>query len=252
MATLRKAKPAAERWRQLRGLRVPRPPPPRVTRGGPVLPVSGTSWPAHRPGMPRPRHAPARCRQCLKPHISIHVKFARYSHEIRTNTPLCPRPPTGSACSARPARSAGVAVRGALGGGGAHVPFGAPFPLARGGGFVLLDVNDVSHHPLPLPPHMDAHGKPCHVHPLRPPLLPTREHIQPTNPSRRHRPLIPDPRHPRLHPPVPTHKPVGKHAHQLLPRRQVGPPPGAQWGRERRCGGCPAPPATPTPCPTRH
>ena len=72
---------------------------------------------------------------------------------------------------------------------------------------------------------MDAHGKPCHVHPLRPPLLPTREHIQPTNPSRRHRPLLPDPRHPRLHPPVPTHKPVGKHAHQLLPRRQVGPPP---------------------------
>ena len=72
---------------------------------------------------------------------------------------------------------------------------------------------------------MDAHGKPCHVHPLRPPLLPTREHIQPKNPSRRHRPRLPDPRHPRLHPPVPTHKPVGKHAHQLLPRRQVGPPP---------------------------
>ena len=48
--------------RQWRGLRVPRP--PRVTRGGPVPPVSGTSWPAHRRGMPRPRRAPARCRQC--------------------------------------------------------------------------------------------------------------------------------------------------------------------------------------------
>ena len=49
----------------------------------------------------RASHAPARCRS---------------THSC--TTPLCPRPPTGSACSARTARSAGVAVRGALGGGG--------------------------------------------------------------------------------------------------------------------------------------
>ena len=101
---------------------------------------------------------------------------------------------------------------------------GAPFPLAGGGFVLLLDINDVSHPHLPLPPHMDAHGKPCHVRPLRPPLLPTREHIQPENPTCGHRPLLPNPRHPGLHPPVPTHKPVCKHAHQLLPRGRVAPP----------------------------
>ena len=99
----------------------------------------------------RASHAPARC-------------WSTHS----CTSPLCPRPATGSACSARTAPSARVAVRGALGG-GVCVPLGAPFPLA-GGGFVLLDVNDVSHPHLPLPPHMDAHGKPCHVRPLRPPL----------------------------------------------------------------------------------
>ena len=71
---------------------------------------------------------------------------------------------------------------------------------------------------------MDVHGKPCHVRPLRPPLVPTREHIQPKDPSRGHRPLLPNPRHPGLHRPVPTHKPVGKQTHQLLPLGQVGSP----------------------------
>ena len=64
VVTLRKAKQWHSQQRQWRGLRVPRPPPPPGDKGGPVPPVSGTSWPAHRPGMPRPRHAPARCRQC--------------------------------------------------------------------------------------------------------------------------------------------------------------------------------------------
>ena len=65
VATLRKAKPAAQppdAVERAEGAEAPAP--PRVTGGGPVLPVSGTSWPAHRPGMPRPRHAPARCPQC--------------------------------------------------------------------------------------------------------------------------------------------------------------------------------------------
>ena len=62
-ATSRKAKPAAQAARA-----VERPEsfeaPPGDKRGGTVPPVSGTSWPAHRRGMPRPRRAPARCRQC--------------------------------------------------------------------------------------------------------------------------------------------------------------------------------------------
>ena len=61
VATLRKAKPAAqpaEAVERPEGAEAPAPP---GGRGGPVLPVSGTSWPAHRPGMPRPRHALARC-----------------------------------------------------------------------------------------------------------------------------------------------------------------------------------------------
>ena len=153
----------------------------------------------------RASHAPARC-------CSTHW----------CTTTLCPRSAAGCA---RSARSTGLAVRGAFGGGGGlRVPLGAAFPLAGGGFVLLLDVNDVIHPHLPLPPHMDAHGKACHVHPLRPPLVPPREHIQPKDPSRGHRPLLPNPRHPRLHPPVPTHKPVGKQAHQLLPLGQVGPP----------------------------
>ena len=65
VATLRKAKPAAqpaEAVERAEGARAPAPPGDRW--GGAVLPVSGTSWPGHRPGMPRPRHAPARCPQC--------------------------------------------------------------------------------------------------------------------------------------------------------------------------------------------
>ena len=64
VATLRKAKPAAqpaEAVERAEGAEAPAPP---GDKGGPMLPVSGTSWPAHRPRMPRPRHAPARCRQC--------------------------------------------------------------------------------------------------------------------------------------------------------------------------------------------
>ena len=64
VATLRKAKPAAqpaEAVERAEGAEAPAPP---GAKGGPVLPVFGTSWPVHRPGMPRPRHAPARCRQC--------------------------------------------------------------------------------------------------------------------------------------------------------------------------------------------
>ena len=62
LATLRKAKPAAQPAQAVERPEAPKP--PRVTRGWRVPPVSGTSWPAHRRGMPRPRRAPARCRQC--------------------------------------------------------------------------------------------------------------------------------------------------------------------------------------------
>ena len=34
--------------------------------GGARPPVSGTFWPARNPGMPRPRHAPARCWSCRR------------------------------------------------------------------------------------------------------------------------------------------------------------------------------------------
>ena len=107
---------------------------------------------------------------------------------------------------------------------------------------MLLDVNDVSHPHLPLPPHMDAHGKPCHVHPLRPPLVPPRDHIQPKDPSRGHRPLLPNPRHPGLHPPVPAHKPVGKQAHELLPLGHVGSPRDHNGAGERDAEGAMHPP----------
>ena len=67
--------------------------------------------------MARASHAPARC-------------WSTHS----CTTPLCPRPPTGSAGSARTARSAGVAVRRALGGGGGACPLrGALSACASGG-----------------------------------------------------------------------------------------------------------------------
>ena len=96
-------------------------------------------------------------------------------------------------------------------------------PRGWGGVVLPLDVNDVNP-PLPMPPHMDAHGKPCHGHPLRPPLLPPRDHIQPKDPSRGQCPLLPNPCHPHLHPPVPAHKLVGYYAHQFLPLGNVGTP----------------------------
>ena len=62
----------------------------RGRRGGgrAMPPVSGTFWPARRPGIPRPRHAPARCRPCPQacgwPCAGSGV--ARNGHEITTQT----------------------------------------------------------------------------------------------------------------------------------------------------------------------
>ena len=162
----------------------------------------------------RASHAPARC-------CSTHS----------CTTPSAPAPRPAPRAPPAPHAPPGWPYAGLWGGGGLRVPLGAAFPLAGGGVVLLLDVNDVSHPHLPLPPPMDAHGKPCHVRPLRPPLVLTREHIQPKNPSRGHRPLLPNPRHPGLHPPVPTRKPVGKQAHQLLPLGQVAPPPLTTMGQ---------------------
>ena len=61
VATLRKAKPPARAAQGPEGAEAP---PGDKGGGGAVPPVSGTFWPAHRRGMPRPRHAPARCRRC--------------------------------------------------------------------------------------------------------------------------------------------------------------------------------------------
>ena len=54
------AKPPAKTGEGAEGAEAPRP--ERAGGGGGMPPVSGTFWPARRPGMPRPRHAPARCR----------------------------------------------------------------------------------------------------------------------------------------------------------------------------------------------
>ena len=62
LGTARKAKPKAQTGERPEGAEAP--PGDRAGGGHLVLPVSGTFWPAHRPGMPRPRHAPARCRRC--------------------------------------------------------------------------------------------------------------------------------------------------------------------------------------------
>ena len=138
--------------------------------------------------------------------------------------PLSPRPAAGSA------RSTGVAIRGVFGGGGARCPLGGgggfPLPGRGGGGGVVLplDVKDVSppiFRCLPRWSRMASHATSTHSG-LR--FSPPRDHIQPKDRSRGRRPLLPDPRLPRLHPPVPAHKPVGKQAHQLLPLGHVGTP----------------------------
>ena len=64
LATSRKAKPPAQAAQAREGPEGAEAPPGDRGRGGAVPIVSGTSWPAHRRGMPRPRHAPARRRQC--------------------------------------------------------------------------------------------------------------------------------------------------------------------------------------------
>ena len=61
LATSRKPKPPAKAAQAGKGPQGAEAPPGDGGRGA-VPPVSGTSWPAHRRGMPRPRHAPARCR----------------------------------------------------------------------------------------------------------------------------------------------------------------------------------------------
>ena len=58
----RKAKQPAQAGEGPEGAEAP--PGDRAGGGGAMPPVSGTFWPAHRPSMPRPGHAPARCRRC--------------------------------------------------------------------------------------------------------------------------------------------------------------------------------------------
>ena len=63
LGTARKAKPPAQAGEGPWGAEAP--PGDRAGGGGgAVPPVSGTFCQAHRPGQPRPRHAPARCRRC--------------------------------------------------------------------------------------------------------------------------------------------------------------------------------------------
>ena len=133
--------------------------------------------------------------------------------------PIHPQPPSPGHVPPAPR---GCLYAGPWGGGGTAVsPWGAGgFPLRGGGdgggGGVLppLDVNDVN--PTSHPPRVDAHGKSCHGQPLRPPLLPTRDHGQPNDASFGHRPLLHNPRHSRPHRPLPAYKPVGKHAQKIL------------------------------------
>ena len=61
-ATLRKAKPATQPPEAVGRAEIAEA--PLGDRRGPVPPVSGTSWLAHRRGMPRPGRAPATCQQC--------------------------------------------------------------------------------------------------------------------------------------------------------------------------------------------
>ena len=76
-------------------------------------------------------------------------------------------------------------TRGFWGGGASVSPHpggGLDFRVPGGGAggdlHLALDLNDFNP-PLPLPPDMHTHGKPCHVHPLKRPLLPARDDIQP-------------------------------------------------------------------------
>ena len=64
LATARKAKPPAQAAQAGEGPDRAEAPPGDRAGGGGVPPVSSTFWPVHRPGMPRLRHAPARCRRC--------------------------------------------------------------------------------------------------------------------------------------------------------------------------------------------
>ena len=63
-ATSRKAKPPSQAAHAGEGPEGAEAPTGDRAGGGAVPPVSGAFWPAHRSGMPRPRHAPARCRRC--------------------------------------------------------------------------------------------------------------------------------------------------------------------------------------------
>ena len=80
-------------------------------------------------------------RRASRSRLAASALMARASHASARcwsthscTTPLCPRPPTGSACSARTARSAGVAVRGASVGGRGPCPLrGALSACAWGG-----------------------------------------------------------------------------------------------------------------------
>ena len=104
-----------------------------------------------------------------------------------------------------------------LGGGRAGL-----FASGPGGGLHLpLDVNDSKPPPPPLPPLMDAHGKPCYVHPLKPLFS---HHLTRDSPMMPAVVTVPSSPIPRLHPPVSAQNPVGKHAHRLLPLGQVGTP----------------------------
>ena len=101
VATLRKAKPAAQPAEAVERAEGAEAPP--GDKGGPVPPVSSTSWPVHRRGMAshvkfvrnsyeiRTKFVRISCESRANftfseySHNSIHVKFARNSHKFRTN-----------------------------------------------------------------------------------------------------------------------------------------------------------------------
>ena len=126
----------------------------------------------------------------------------------------------------------GGACGGDLGRGGKCVWGGRCSALGRGGrgggGVHILspDINDAPPpNPLARLPHMDTHGKPCHVRPVRPLLVPAHDRGQRNEHGHcRRPPALPNPGHPRLHPPAPAHWPVGKHDYWRLPLEEVGTP----------------------------